>query len=150
MLVREYQNDLYFFSAISPTWFRSGSKIELINEPTEFGPVSVELKVNSSLSYWGWEVRMSNQFWQAPRQVVIRIPWFYELQRAEADGEQVEAVEGELRLPPTTREVKASGRVKPNTPEMSFERTVEDYKKEYKERFQEFLRTGTISGQRGR
>ena len=142
MLVREYEKDLYLFSALSPAWLQPGKRIEITKAPTEFGPVSVELQVNSTLDYWGWQLRLENQFWEAPEQVVIRIPWFYEVEKAEADGQAVEPRQGELRLSPQTRDVKVRGRIKPGTRELSYERAVKDYKKEYRKRYEEFLRTG--------
>ncbi len=139
MLVREYKEDLYLFSAVSPAWFQPGKVLEAINEATEFGPVSVHSRVDSNRD---WVVKVSNKFWQPPAHIVIRIPWFYEVQAAEADGSPVEVKDGQLILPAGIREVKVRGRVKLGIPEMSFERTVEDYKKEYRRRYEEFLRTG--------
>lgn len=138
MLVREYKNDLYFFSAVSPAWMQPGKTLEVVNEPTVFGPVNAILRTNSD----GWDVKLSNQFRQAPAHVVIRIPWFYEVQQAEADGQQVQVKGGELILPADTHEVKVKGRIKPGVAPLSFERAVDDYKAEYKKRYQEFLRTG--------
>ena len=140
MLVREYKNDLYLFSALSPAWLQSGKVIEVNNEPTTFGPVSATLFASAN----GWEVKLSNQFRQAPAHVIIRVPWFYELQKVEADGKPIQTNNGKLVLSPTVRTVTISGKFKPGTPEMSFESTVEDYKREYKQRYEEFLRTGEI------
>jgi len=145
MLVREYKNDLYLFSAVSPSWFQPGKIIELVDEPTEFGPVSVQSSVSSSFAEWEWIVKLSNQFRRAPAHVAIRIPWFYQAQRAEADGHPIELKDGQLLLSPGTREVSVRGRMKPGAPEMSYERTVEIYKQEYKTRYEEFLRTGMIN-----
>jgi hypothetical protein len=138
MLVREYKNDLYFFSAVSPAWMQPGKTLAAVNEPTVFGPVTAILRTNSG----GWDVELSNQFRQAPAHVVIRIPWFYEAQQAEADGKPVQIKGGELILPAGTHEVNVKGRMKPGVAPLSFERAVDDYKAEYKERYQEFLRTG--------
>jgi hypothetical protein len=142
MIIREYKNDLVLFSALSPDWLQPGKTIQAINAPTNFGPLSLVLRANSNFDSWNLEVKLSNQFRQAPERVVIRIPWFYEAHHAEADGHRVELTDDQLILSPTTREVKISGRIKPGTPEMSFNRTVEDYKKEYRRRYEEFLRTG--------
>jgi hypothetical protein len=138
MLVREYKNDLYLFSAVSPAWMQPGKTLEAVNEPTVFGPVTAILRTNSD----GWDVELSNQFRQAPAHLVIRIPWFYEAQQAEADGQQVQVKNGELILPADTHEVKVKGRIKPGVAPLSFKRAVDNYKAEYKKRYQEFLRTG--------
>lgn len=139
MLVRENRNDLFLFSAVSPAWLKQGSRIEVLNEPTVFGPVSARFEATND----GWEVRLSNRFREPPQHVFIGIPWFFEVQKAEADGHPAEVTEGRLMVSASTREVKVTGRIKPSAPEMSFELGVEDYKREYKRRYQEFLRTGT-------
>jgi hypothetical protein len=139
MLVREYNNDLFLFSAISPAWLQPGKRIEVVNEPTVFGPVTAIFEV----ALEGWAVKLSNQFRQAPAHVVLCVPWFYDVRQAEADISPAEVRDGKLILSPRTREVKVTGRIKPGTPAMSFEHTVEDYGREYRRRYQEFLRTGT-------
>jgi hypothetical protein len=73
---------------------------------------------------------------------LIRIPWFYEVQGAEADGRVVEVKDGHVILPAGTKEVRFRGRTNPAIPELSFESTVEAYKKEYRKRYEDFLRTG--------
>ena len=90
MLVREYKNDLYFFSAVSPAWMQPGKTLERLTSPLGFGPVNAILRTNSG----GWDVRLSNQFRHARAHVVIRIPWFYDAQQAEADGRQVQVKGG--------------------------------------------------------
>ena len=72
----------------------------------------------------------------------MRVPWFYEVQAATADGRPIQATGGRLVVGPATREINVKGRISPGAPELSFDRTVEDYKREYRQRYQEFLRTG--------
>jgi len=140
MLVREYKDDLYLFSALSPDWLQSGKVIEVNNEPTTFGPVSAILSSSAN----GWEVKLSNKFRKAPAHLIMRVPWFYEVQKVEADGKPIKIKGGEIVLSPKVRTLNVSGRFKPGAQEMSFERTVKDYQQEYKKRYEEFLRTGMI------
>jgi hypothetical protein len=142
MLVREYKGDLCLFSAVSPNWLQPGKVIEVVNEPTEFGPVSFRSLANSASDDWNWLVKLSNQFREPPARLVVRIPWYYEVQRAEADGRAVEVRDGHLTLAPTTNELRVRGRIRPGTPEMSFDQAVRRYKEEYRRRYEEFLRTG--------
>jgi hypothetical protein len=138
MLVREFKNDLVLFSALSPAWLKPRRQIEVIREPTEFGPISVTLKTTAS----GWDVAIAAQFWKAPERIILRIPWFYQVDRAEADGRTMKLSEGSLVVPSVTRKVIVTGRVKPSTPDMSYLQAVQNYKSEYKRRYQEFLKTG--------
>ena len=76
--------------------------------------------------------------------MVIRVPWFYETRAAEADGRRLAIADGRLSVAPDTREIKVTGRLRPSAAELSFERTVVQYKQEYRKRYAEFLRTGAI------
>jgi hypothetical protein len=140
MLVREYHDELHLFSALSPNWLQPGKRTAVRQAPTAFGPVSAALGSVPD----GWELQLSNRFRQPPRRLVIPIPWFCEFQAATADGKPVEATAGKLVLAPNTRAVKLQGRIRPGTPELSFEQTVRDYQREYRRRYEEFLRTGSI------
>lgn len=142
MLVREYNSSLYLFSAVSPAWLEAGETIEVRDEPTAFGPVSFVSKANSRMAEWNWEINLKCRFWSEPEKVIIRVPWFYELDRAEADKKRLEPTGGELILPRDVQEVRIKGRIRPGTLELSFKETVKNYKREYRQRYQEFLRTG--------
>ncbi len=142
MLVREYKDDLYLFSAVSPEWFLPGKQIQVVDEPTEFGLVSFDSRIRASGDDWNWVVKISNKFRQTPRNLEVRIPWFLQMQSAEVDGRVIQATNGHLRLTPAARELRVRGSVRPGIAEMSYRQTVEQYKKEYRKRYEEFLRTG--------
>ena len=140
MLVREYQQDLYLFSALSPDWMQPGKSIEISSAPTVFGPVSAVLKADST----GWTVKFTPHFRQPPARLLIPVPWFYLLDRASADGQPLDVRNGFLQLSPGTSELRVTGRLKPQTPAVSFDETVAAYKREYRQRYEEFLRTGAV------
>jgi hypothetical protein len=131
---------LYLFSAVSPEWLRPGKKIEIAGAPTTFGPASAVLSAGAD----GFTVSLSHRFRRPPQHVVIRVPWFFEAQTAEADGRPLAIADGKLSVGPDAREIKVTGRFRPSTSDLSFERTVAQYKQEYRKRYAEFLRTGTI------
>jgi hypothetical protein len=138
MLVREYKNDLVLFSALSPAWIKPGQTITATDQPTVFGPVSVELKTVTE----GLTIKISNRFRQAPNRIVVTIPWFYDVKEATVDAKPATAAQGKLLVSPGAREVQIKGAVKPATPDWSYEQAVRDYKREYRRRYEEFLRTG--------
>jgi hypothetical protein len=125
-------------STVSPEWLRPGKSIEARRAPTNFGPVSFAVRAAED----GLTMRLDPQFRQAPARIVVRIPWFFELQAAEADGRAIQAAGGHLAMAPTTRSVTLRGRIKPGTLELNYEKAVENYKHEYRRRYEEFLRTG--------
>jgi hypothetical protein len=138
MLVREEGKDLYFYSAISPAWIGAGKKLGMTDEPTTFGPVSAELESTEE----GMRISMNNHFRQNPQRVIVRIPWFYELAAATADGKAVKASGTELVVAPETKEILLRGRVKPGTSEVSYDNAVEEYKQEYQRRYRHFVQSG--------
>ena len=89
---------------------------ETDDEPTEFGPVSAILRVTSD----GWTIDFSNNFRQAPKRLVIRLPWFYQVDHVTADGVEMNARSGELTVPVAVRQISVTGKVKADTPALSF------------------------------
>jgi hypothetical protein len=77
-----------------------------------------------------------------PRQILVRIPWFFELAAAEANGQRLEVQSGHVVVPPGTAEVKLRGCIRADAPRLSYDQAVADYKAEYRRRHEEFLRTG--------
>jgi hypothetical protein len=140
MLVREYQGDLYLFSAVSPDWVRPGQRMELRSAPTNFGPLSVVCMAQAD----GLRIELSPQFRQAPKAIVIRVPWFYAVRSVEVDGRRAELSDNTLRIGPQARQVTIAGQIRPGTPAMSFDQAVRDYKQQYARRYAEFLRTGKV------
>lgn len=138
MILRENEDDLVLLSAVSPDWLRPGKVIVTADTPTNFGPVSLRLEAQAD----GFDVRITSQFRNPPKRLVVRIPWFYELDSIQADGQIATPQDGHVIVAAGTRELKVRGRIKPETPPLSFEKAVEQYKVEYKRRYDEFLRTG--------
>jgi hypothetical protein len=138
MILREDEDDLVLLSAVSPDWLRPGQTIAAANAPTNFGPVSLNMKSRAD----GFDLRITSKFRNPPKRLLIRIPWFLAVDRVEADGKEATPTDGRLHLPPGVREVKVRGLIKPDTPTMSFKNTVKEYKAEYRRRYAEFLRTG--------
>ncbi len=138
MLVREYKNDLVLFSALSPSWLKPGQTVEAVNQPTVFGPVSVILRTEAD----GLAIKLSNKFRQTPDRIVVSVPWFYDVKQAQADGRPLTVRDARLVIPAAAREVRIKGMIRPGTPDWSYEQAVRDFKREYRSRYQDFLRTG--------
>jgi hypothetical protein len=140
MLVREYRNDLYLLSALSPAWLQPGKSIAITEAPTAFGPVSAVVKADAG----GWTVSFTHHLRQAPAHLLVPVPWFYHVDRASADGQPIEAQNGLFSLSPSLSQLNVRGSIKPDAPALSFEQSVENYKREYRRRYEEFLRTGSL------
>jgi len=112
MLVRESDEDLYLFSAVSPEWLAPGKTLEGRAAPTNFGPLDFKLESKAN------ELRLSlaGPARNPPRRILVRIPWFFELAAAEADGKPLEAEAGHAVLAPCVRTLVLRGRIKPDAP----------------------------------
>jgi hypothetical protein len=140
MLLREYFDDLYLFSAVSPEWLRPGRSIELRQAPSSFGPVSAELRAADD----GWTVALPGRFRNPPRRVIVRIPWFCEVGEAAVDGRPATIADGQIALPPAARTLRIAGRIRPGTQPANYAQAVRQYQQEYARRYQRFVRTGSI------
>jgi hypothetical protein len=139
MLVREQDRDLYLLSAVSPEWLLPGHRLEVREEPTEFGPVSLTVRSETARH----TIRLPSCFRAAPARLLLRLPWFLALSDVRLDGCPVTPVNGHLLLAPGAAEVVLTGAFRADTPCLSFARTVDDYKTEYRRRWEHFRRTGT-------
>ncbi|NPV46853.1 MAG: hypothetical protein HPY69_07835 [Armatimonadetes bacterium] len=138
MLVREQDGDLHLLSALSPAWVQPGQRIEVRDAPTAFGPVSMAVVAEDDRL----RVSLPNTFRNAPARLWVRIPWFLAVERVEVDGEAVDPGAGEVLVPSGAREMVLYGATRPDTPPLSYEQAVADYKTEYRRRWEHFRRTG--------
>ena len=133
MLVREDGNQLHLLSVVSPEWIGKGKTIAVSQAPTYFGAVAYRLEQPAD----GEAVlRLDNRFSDAPKDVVVHLPWFVELKSATVDGKAAMASNGKLTVPAATKEIRLLWTVKPDTPQMSYAKAVDAYKAEYARRYQ--------------
>jgi hypothetical protein len=136
MLVREEGSQLHLLSVVSPEWIGQGKTISVSQAPTNFGSVAFTLEQPEA----GRAVlRLKAAFSAAPSLVVVHLPWFVDLTSAAADGKPVQPANGALAVPPGTKELRLHWTVKPSTPRLSYEHTVEDYKAEYARRYRKLM-----------
>jgi hypothetical protein len=138
MLVREQGNDLHLLSCVSPEWIQAGKAIRVRRAPTTFGQLNLELVTSEGETV----LRLDNHFADNPEELIVHIPWFLNIAEAVSDGEKIAPRNGAFYLSPQTRELKLQWTRLPKTPQLSYSRVVDDYKVEYKRRYEEFLRTG--------
>jgi hypothetical protein len=136
MLVREEGDRLHLLSVVSPEWIGQGKTISVRQAPTNFGSIAFTLDQPSS----GEAIlRLDPAFTTPPRQIVIHLPWFVVLKSAVADGKPIQPGNGALILSPQTRQIQFHWTLKSNTPHLSFDRAVKDYKAEYARRYQRLM-----------
>jgi hypothetical protein len=138
MLVRESDGDLYLLSAVSPEWLRPGKVLSAARAPSDFGPLTFKLQAAAD----SLRLELAGPTRNPPKRILVRIPWFFELSRATVDGQPAKVHAGHVVLASGVRQVALAGRIKPDTPAMSYQQAVADYQREYRRHYEEFLRTG--------
>jgi hypothetical protein len=132
MLVREEGDQLHLLSVVSPEWIGKGKTISVTQAPTNFGTVAFTLEQPEA----GEAVlRLNTSFTKAPQQVMIHLPWFVDLKSATVDGQAAAASNGVLAVAAGAKVIHLRWTLKPGTPNLSYERAVDDYKTEYARRY---------------
>jgi hypothetical protein len=139
MLVREEDDrHLHLFSVISPEWTKPGDVISVKRAPTDFGEVNLQARFTDA----GAELHLDDKFTQRPEEVILHLPWFVDIRAITADGKRLSVANGSVNLPVNAREVRLEWHRKSDTPELSYDKAVRDYKAEYRSRYERWLRTG--------
>ncbi|MGA8044523.1 MAG: hypothetical protein WCA37_17140 [Terracidiphilus sp.] len=139
MLVREQGEELHLLSALSPAWIGQGKTIAARQVPTYFGSVGFTLDQPSTDEA---VLHLDTHFTAAPKALVVHLPWFMSVQSVEADGHAVHPGDGAVTVPATTKEIRLHWGIRPDAPNMSYERTVDAYKAEYARRYQILMHGG--------
>ncbi|MGA2848521.1 MAG: hypothetical protein ABSE46_05970 [Terracidiphilus sp.] len=139
MMVREEGDQLHLLSVVSPEWIGKDKTIAVSGAPTSFGKVEFKLTQPSA----GEAIlSLKTEFTAAPREIVVHMPWFVDVQNATADGKAIRAAHGMLTVPPGTKEIRLRWTVKAGAPALSYKGAVEDYKAEYARRYQTLMHGG--------
>ena len=138
MLVREQDRRLHLLSCLSPEWVHDGARLSVSRAPTNFGQVNFVLECKSAEAV----LTLDNKFSERPGEIVVHLPWFMEVRDVLADGKKAVPVNSAVVLPADTRTVQFTWSRKGATPNLSYAQAVQDYKREYRRRYEEFLMKG--------
>jgi hypothetical protein len=138
MMVREDGGALHLLSAVSPEWIGKGKSIRVTAAPTYFG--SLDFILESSGDDFA-VLKIDSRFERQPREIVLHLPWFLEVSGVIADGHPVRFAHDAVHLPPAVREVRITWSRRLAV-DMSYQRTVASYKREYRRRYEQLLETG--------
>lgn len=140
MLREENDRTLHLLSVVSPEWIGAGKTISVENAPTFFGNVSFTLHATSESAA---TLKLETHFSGAlPDHIVLHVPWFMQVRSVSVDGHTAHAADGVIELPRDAKVVQLSWSRRPGSPAMSFAKAVSDYKREYAQHYDEYLRTG--------
>jgi len=138
MLLREEGNELHLLSALSPAWCKPGDSIVVDNAPTFFGGLGLK----AMFSAHGMTVDVNAQFRSEPKDIVIHMPWFVTPQNATVDGRPMKVMNNRLIVPSMARRIIVTWVPRQNAFNLSYSKAVDQFVKEYSNRYQQFLRVG--------
>jgi len=141
MFVREESDRLHLLSCVSPEWIGKDNPISVRSAPTNFGPVSFNLTSRGGKGI----LRVDSKFTEKLKAIVLHLPWFLDVRGLKADGKSLTpGKDGAVVLPPDVRTVEFSWTKHKNAPALSYAKAVQDYKKEYRRRYEEFQKNGKL------
>jgi hypothetical protein len=141
MMVREDGDALHLLSAVSPEWIGTGKKIVVQRAPTVFGPVDFTLSMQTN----GAALKLESHWQTAPREIVLHVPWFMQLDSVSIDGTAIALTGDEVKLPPSATTVAIRWHRRPGASSMSYTKTVASYEAEYARRYEHLLQSGELS-----
>jgi len=139
MMLLEKGNELHLLSAISPEWVKEGESIVVKRAPSNFGTTEFQLTFEKERAV----LEMRNNFKTKPEKLIVHMPWFMNVQNIRADGKSVTLKNAQVSIPTDTKKVEIEWAQKSDLPRLSYENAVEEYKKEYRRRYEEYLQNGS-------
>lgn len=131
MLIREEENNLHLFSAIAPQWIKGA--IEVKNAPTYFGVINLAVKNIED----GIILNFNSQFHKPPESIIFHIPYFVELKKARLNEEEIRAENDKIPINPCEKfNLTIKWKIVAGE-DLNYLALVDNYKKEYKKRFQD-------------
>lgn len=142
MMVREDSGDLHLLSAVSPAWIGAGKAIRVNNAPSYFGTICFTLEMPTETSA---VLHLQRKLSQQPGKTVLHLPRFMQVDSVTANGAELPHSADAVILPASADLVSIRWHRSSGAAKMSYDRTVESYKTEYRKRYEHFLSTGELS-----
>jgi hypothetical protein len=138
MMVREHNDTLHLLSAISPEWVKKGEKLVVNNAPTHFGRVNFTLSFGKKSAI----LELNCHFEKSQSAILLHLPWFMKVRRITADGKILNVSDNQVLIPSDSRRLEISWKPLKRETELSYQKTVDEYKQEYSRRYERFMKEG--------
>ncbi len=138
MMVREEGNDLHLFSCISPEWVRDGKSIAVHRAPTNVGEVNADWAFTAGKAV----LTLADRFTTAPERIVLHLPWFMNVSSVMVDGKRADFGRETVILPLDAKKITIAWTKRKGTTTLSYDGAVREYKKEYRQRYEKWIREG--------
>lgn len=140
-LLREEGDDLHLLSVLSPAWTAAGQVVGVRNAPSYFGHVAFQARFQDN----GMSMELEPAFKSAPRRIVVHLPWYVKVATARVDGQTAPVKGGALEAPASARKIEVEWARQGDVAGLSYREAVASYQKEYRARYQKFLREGSAA-----
>ncbi len=118
------KRDIYLFPTISPAWVGVGKQIAVNNAPTEFGTVSARM----TFTPHGASISITPAFSKQPQFLKIRIPYFKELVKFDADSKVSKTDKDCITVSPDVTKINIEWKDKPDAGKGLFEELLTAYR----------------------
>lgn len=129
--------ELHLFSVLSPEWVKPGNRIVLRKMPTECGPVLIYALFTEK----GMDIYLESKFHTKPENITLHLPWFVSNVTCKSNIDPISQSKDRIVFPSDILNISLEWE-KDETVDMSFEKTVTDYRKEYAKRYEKYMKDG--------
>lgn len=136
MMVREDEGTVHLLTVMSPDWMGAEKTIDVQRAPTESGEVGFTLTQPDDRTA---KIALDLKWTEKPKSVVLHLPWFAQVSSVRVDGKSVSPTGGMVTLPADARAVEIQWTRKADAPDWSFAQAVEQYKQEYRRRYEVYM-----------
>lgn len=143
MLLREEERELHLFSAVSPAWLQIGQSISVQNAVTQFGPISFTAEVKKDRLV----IDFSSSWHTVPLHLIFHFPYFTKVSRILVNGLETPLQEDHAALSPHARRIEIFWQNDAHRERLSYDTAVEDFKREYRERYRIWQANQRLSGE---
>lgn len=136
MMVHEDEGTVHLLSVMSPEWMGAGKTIDVERAPTEYGEVAFHLAQPDDHTA---KIALNLHWQHQPQAVLLHLPWFADVQEVRVDGANVTPNNGTVMIPANARTVELHWTKRADAPNWSFAQAVNDYKTEYRRRYEIYM-----------
>ena len=129
--------EIHLGSVLSPEWVQPGKELVFENAPTEHGPISFKYDFVKD----GASISIDSKWRSEPKCVVVHVPFFATLVDYAANVDAIAVMKDRLIFPANVKDIRLFWDVDESV-EMSFYKTVDTYRKEYRRRVEEHKKAG--------
>ncbi len=125
--MEQEKRDLHIFNLIAPTWIDKGKQLVIKNAPCEMGMFSATMTFTGK----GAQVTLNPQWRWQPRNLVMPVPYFVNVDKVSAKGGKIWQKDGFIRIDPSVTSFEISWSQKPGVHKNTYQDLLATYRSEF-------------------